>query len=265
LNLLQAVLLGVIQGVVEWLPISSQGMVTLVSINFLKISAAEAVKFSIWLHLGTLIAATTYFKDDILAILKHIPDYLRNMSATDDRSRLTTFLLISTLITGIVGFPLFLLSIEAFSSLSTKIITFLIGCFLIITGLIQRRTKDGKKEVKDLQRKDGLVLGIVQGFSTLPGISRSGITTSTLLFKKFSPEAALKISFIMSIPAVLAAEVGMDLLNILEISPLSVVSMAFAFATGLLTIGALLKVAKKIDFWKFCIVLGLIAMLPVLI
>jgi undecaprenyl-diphosphatase len=264
LDLLQGMIFGALQGLIEWLPVSSEGITTLVSINFLKIPVSDAISFSVWLHLGTLISAIFYFRRDLLELIKHFPDYLKDTKSEDGKTKITTFLILSTIFTGIVGLPIFLLGIGVLDAVSPKIATTLIGLFLIVTGIIQKRSREGEKETLDLQKRDGVLLGILQGFSALPGISRSGITTSTLLFKKFNPETALKLSFLMSIPAIMAAEVGLGILQGIEFSSILAVSILFSFLFGLLSIGVLLKVARKTKFWKFCIFLGLIAMLSIL-
>jgi undecaprenyl-diphosphatase len=265
LNIIHASILGILQGILEWLPVSSEGILTLVSINLLGIQASEAIKFSIWLHLGTFLAALIYFRKDILKLVKHFPGYLKNVKSDDENSKLITFLIISTILTGLIGLPLFLFAVDILGVLSAKIMTFIIGFFLIITGLLQKKSKDGTKKTEGLQNKDGIIIGILQGFSALPGISRSGITTSGLLFKKFDSETALKLSFMMSIPTIFVAEIGLGIIKGFEFSLASFVSVLFSFIFGIISIGLLLKIAKKIKFWKFCLVLGLISILSILL
>ena len=265
MEILQAVVLGVLQGILEWLPVSSEGILTLVSINLLKMPISEAIKFSIWLHLGTFFSVLFYFRKDILDLLKHSPKYLKNIKSDDPKSKTITFLILSTLFTGVVGLPIFLFSTRILGLLSLEIVTFLIGCFLIITGLLQKKSKEGVKNIKKLQNKDGILIGILQGFSALPGISRSGITTSGLLFKKFNSETALKLSFLMSIPTILVAQIGLGVLDGVSLTTQSLISVLFAFIFGLLSISVLFKLARKVKFWKFCVVLGLIAMVPLIL
>lgn len=265
MNIIHAVILGSLQGILEWFPVSSEGILTLISINFLGLATADAISFSIWLHLGTFFAALIYFRNDILALIKHFPVYIKDFNSDDEKTKLTTFLIISTIITGIVGLPIFLFALNILGGVSAKIMTSLIGIFLIFTGIIQKRSKEGMKETANLQKKDGVLLGILQGFSALPGISRSGITMSGLLFKKFNSETALKLSFLMSMPAVLVAEIGLGVLKGVDVSLNSIVSIVFSFILGLLTIDMMLKISRKIEFWKFCIALGLIAILPILL
>ena len=265
MNILTGMILGILQGILEWLPVSSEGILTLVSINFLKISTLEAIKFSIWLHLGTFFAAIFYFRKDIIGLIKHLPVYFKNFRFADEKTKLINFLIISTLLTGLIGFPIFLFVLDFFSSISAKIMTFLIGLLLIMTGFIQKKSKEGFKDINALKKEDGIILGFLQGFSILPGISRSGVTTSGLLFRRFNSETALKLSFLMSIPAIFVAEIGLGILEGVEFSLASVSSVLMSFLFGLLSIGLLLKIARKVEFWKFCIILGLISIISILI
>ncbi|OGI15754.1 hypothetical protein A3K63_00045 [Candidatus Micrarchaeota archaeon RBG_16_49_10] len=265
MNLLQGAVLGTIQGILEWLPVSSKGIVTLTSINLFKTPAAEALTFSIWLHVGTLLAALIYFRKDIIALFKNIPEYLKKGRPDSEKSKLTTFLLLSIILTGLVGFPLFLLVLETFSAVPARIATALIGFLLLATGLVQKVSKRGKREMKNLEKKDGIIMGFFQGLAAIPGVSRSGTTVSVLLMRDFSSEAALELSFLASIPAVFFAEIGLGLVKGVELTAASLVGVLFSFLFGILSIKALLVVAKKVKFWKFCIAFGLLTVLAALI
>jgi len=246
--LLQSIILGIIQGIFEWLPVSSEGMVSLVMINFFGASYQEALPYSIFLHFGTLFSSLVFFRKDILEIFKNFKNF-----KDKEKTNLTVFLLIATLLTMLVGYPLYLLILKF--SFNGRIVTMLIGLFLILTGVLQLVVK--KKNVKKLNVFDGFLLGIVQAFSVVPGLSRSGLTVSTLLFRKYDGKLALKLSFLMSIPIVFASSVyliGNSLFNIY-----SLISLVFAFVFGLLSIKVLLKVAKKLNFGWFCLLIGFIS------
>ncbi|MCK4927234.1 MAG: undecaprenyl-diphosphate phosphatase, partial [Candidatus Aenigmarchaeota archaeon] len=169
-----------------------------------------------------------------------------------------TFLIISTVVTGIIGLPLILFAV-GFTDFSGKAATAVIGVFLIITGILQRKAAGREELLKRIGNTDSFITGIAQGFSALPGISRSGITVSALLLRKFDAERALRLSFLMSIPAVLAAEVGLLLMDMIVFDINSLAAIVSSFVFGLLTISALFRVAKKIDFSWFCIVLGILS------
>ncbi|NOQ55333.1 MAG: UDP-diphosphatase, partial [Nanohaloarchaea archaeon] len=214
----------------------------------------------IWLHIGTMLAAVVFLRKDIIVILRNIPRYLQRESVEKKANDTTTFLIITTLLTGVIGLPL-ILYVVGFTDFSGKTATAVIGLFLVFTGILQRKATGQKEILKSVGIADSIFVGIAQGFSALPGISRSGITVSALLLRKFDAMRALKLSFLMSIPAVLAAEVGLGLMGLIVFDINSVVALIVSFVFGLLTIGALFKVAKKIDFSWFCIVLGLLSLL----
>jgi len=261
--ILEAIILGIMQGILEWLPISSQGQLSLVMYLF-KVNKDQILAFSIFLHIGTMFAAIVYFRGDILNMLKGLPGYRFNYA--NQGNRLISFLLFATILTGAVGYPLYRLIRETAPSVGEAFIA-LIGGALIVTGLMQKYVKvRGERRTSDLNLKDTLLLGVVQGFSIIPGISRSGVTTSSLLFRKFGSEEALKLSFLMSIPAVLAAEIGLSLIEGLPPVGLEeiLVGILFSFAFGLLSIHVLTKIARKIRFWAFCILIGTLALLPML-
>ena len=140
----------------------------------------------------------------------------------------------------------------------------LIGVSLIFTGIVQKWTrKFGKRTIDDVNLTDSLLLGAVQGLSAFPGISRSGMTLSFLLFRGLDSESALKLSFLMSVPAVLIAEIGLTLisgLTILGIWEIAVGCLS-SFITGIISISIMLKIARKINLWKFCIMIGTIALI----
>lgn len=106
-------------------------------------------------------------------------------------------------------------------------------------------------------------MGLAQGLAAIPGLSRSGLTTSILLFKNYTGEAAFRISFLMSIPAVFAAAAGLIVIEGLPVvSNEMLISLISSFVTALLSIDILLKAARRIKFWGLCIILGIIALLP---
>ncbi len=142
LSFFEAVVLGIVQGTAEWLPISSEGMTSLVMINFFGKTLSEAIPISIWLHLGTLLAATVYFKKDVFEILSGLPGYFQTFSSGGQRDPIISFLIISTMLTGIVGLPLVLLATDH-SEISGASATALIGVMLIVTGVLQRTASRG--------------------------------------------------------------------------------------------------------------------------
>ena len=265
-SFVQGIILGIVQGVTEWLPVSSEGINTLIQLHFFDKPLAEAIRMSLWLHAGTLIAAVLYFRKDISDLIRHLPQYTRELKSgqVTDRSKMISFLIISTVLTGAIGAPLLLIELEQ-ENVPGGIVIAVIGGFLIITGLVQRYVPrfSGNKEVTS--NKDAVIVGVVQAFAAFPGLSRSGLTISALLFRGYDPQRAINISFLMSIPVVLAAEIGLGLMEGISFDVAAICGLVAAFIFGILTIGALVKLAARVRFWKFCIVLGILSLLPLLI
>jgi len=252
-SILTYLLIGLLQGVLEWLPISSQGNLVILMTVFLGLESSQALDLSVFIHLGTGLAALVYFRREVVDIL------LRR----SERDRgLFSFLLVTTIMTGVIGLPLFIFAKSA--SFYGDALLILTGAALLVTGVVQRMAKvSGEKSSESLDPKEGIALGFSQGLSALPGLSRSGLTTSVLLFKGFSGAEAFRVSFLMSIPAVFAAAAGLIVIE--GVPPLGVgvlLSVLASFISALLTIDILLKLARRIRFWSLCIVLGLIALLP---
>jgi undecaprenyl-diphosphatase len=266
MELLQGLILGVVQGIAEWLPISSEGINTLILIHFFDEPTDEAIARTIWLHLGTLLAALLYFRREVSGLLRHLPQYAteRGDSKRSELNALTTFLMVSTVLTGVVGAPLIVIGLRQ-ESVPAGAIMAIIGAFLIITGLVQRYARLSTGTETTPGRKDAVLLGVVQGFSALPGLSRSGLTVSALLFRGYETERAVGLSFLMSIPVTLAAAVGISVFGGVSVDLAAVGSVVTAFLFGILTIGALMRIATRVAFWKFCIIVGVLSLLPLLI
>ena len=274
LTFFEAVVLGTIQGIAEWLPVSSEGMTSLVLINLFGKSLSEAIPIAIWLHMGTLLAALVYFRNDVILITKRLPGYFSGIISRKGKEgipgsghagaaedSLISFLIISTFLTGIIGLPIMLFITEE-AEISGEAATAAVGLFLILTGIFQRLWAGVKNAEKVPGSQDALFTGMAQGCAAFPGISRSGITVAALLFRKFDSEKALKLSFLMSIPAVLASEIGIGIMGLLVVDLHSLLAVFFSFVFGLLTIGGLLKVARKVDFSYFCMILGFLSIMP---
>jgi undecaprenyl-diphosphatase len=246
LELIHAIFLGIMQGLFEWLPISSQGQIAALSIQFFGVPAEQAIEYAVLLHAGTLLSAIVYFRKEISEIIQ------------GQHKQLRKFIFIAVLATTITALPSYLL-LKSFSASSVAML-FLIAIMLLVTGAIQKKNNSSKTSRKkaELNSKNSVILGLAQGFSALPGISRSGVTTAALLFEGFSPEKAFRISFLLSIPSVLLAELAFGTIEGFTIDTNAILALAFAFLAGIVSIHALLKIAKRIDFSIFCIAFGLI-------
>lgn len=256
ISILESILLGLVQGITEWLPVSSKGNVAILA-QFLGLQAKEAFSYAIILHLGTLIAAAWYFRKEIAEMLKG-----------EEKDKLK-FIAITLIFTGVTALPSYLLlkaivetasiSIAGITVYSQTIFMAVVGFFLLVTGMLQMTKKKQKEAV--LSVRNAAMLGLGQGLTVLPGMSRSGTTTTVMLFEGFSPEKAFHLSFLISVPAVLLGELSFNLLEKPALDINMLFGIAAAAIAGFLTIGFLLKVAKKINFGKFCIALGLLYLL----
>jgi undecaprenyl-diphosphatase len=256
--MLESIILGTLQGITEWLPISSEGIIVLVKNYFFQSSLLDLIKFALFLHLGTFFAALIYFWKDVKKLIL-------TLFNKENEVKELKFLIIATVVSGILGL-IILYFIELFeNNLTGNIVNLIIGIMLIITGILQLKVKKSKlRSKKDLKVKDGLILGVLQSLAIIPGLSRSGLTVSVLLLSKFREEDALKLSFLMSLPIVLGANIILNF-NGLLFSLENLIALLFSFIFGILTIHLLLKLAKKINFGYFALIFGLIVLLAVLI
>jgi len=249
-SLLDSIIIGFLQGLLEWLPVSSEGNLVIVLVGVFGLSAEETISTAIFLHIGTGLSALVYFRKKVYDIL---------IGRTADQADLRLKLFLITLLTGLVGFPIYMwLNI---SLAIGEILLALTGLALIITGLIQRQAAQQDQTGSELTWPISLILGTAQGLAIIPGLSRSGLTTSIMLFKNFTGEEAFRISFLMSIPASFAAAFGMMLVDGFTPDPLAAFSALIAAIVGYIAIDALLSLARRISFWKICIGLGAVAVL----
>jgi|SRR3989344_398053 len=262
--MIEGIVLGTIQGITEWLPISSEAAIILVKTRFFPNGEglADLIGLAVFLHLGTFLAAAWYFRDDVIMLAKSL--FLpHKLFQREERFLILRFLIVSTFISGILGYFLIEMVVpraEEHIELGAKAVTLGIGILLVITGffLLQAKGKKGQRGVIHLRDRDGVLLGFVQGFTALPGFSRSGLTISTLLLRKFEEISALRLSFLMSLPAVLGGNILLNARGF-EITIVGVFGLIFSFLFGMLTMHLLFKVAKKVNFgWFVLIFAGLV-------
>ncbi len=247
--------LGLVQGVAEWLPVSSEGIIVLVKTRFFGGAETEVlIREALFLHLGTFFAALVYFRKDV----KHL---LKFNSFDDSTKKLFSFLAIATVISGAIGYILLqaVSALEDFVVIDAKRIMLAVGVLLLVTAYLQFRAKGGQlKKEKELKQKDGVLLGLVQGLAVLPGLSRSGTTVAALLMRGYDDAFSLKLSFLMSLPIVLAGNILLNLDGfVLDLGTL--VGLATSFVFGLLTINVLIRLAKKINFTYFVLLFALLS------
>lgn len=275
--MIEYIIIAIIQGILEWLPISSSGQVIIVSTNFFGIPPENAYSLSIWLHLGTTFAVLLRFRGDFIKIIK---TFFQKDSVADDLNiKKRNWIFYATIGTAITALPLYfvfkIVFLDIFTAFQGDIITLLISGLLIITGVILLKTRKiyGSQIIGNISnnkiRKDSILSGLVQGTSILPGISRSGVTVSAILLEKYEQDSALRLSFLMSVPVAIASII-VDIIfghgsvfGILD-SLTIIMTTLISFLFGYLTIELLLRVAKKINFGYFCILYGVIAYLIII-
>lgn len=208
MNIIQGIIIGIVQGLTEFLPVSSSAHLVFVQ-NLLGVEASLA--FDTFLHLGSLLAVLWFFRGDIIQMLKSwwlsIGDILqhrfRQGLIDDPYKRLAWYVILATIPVGIVG-VLFNDAVESLFAGALYVPAF----FLFVTGTIlylSQRMNSGEINFKNIGPKESLVMGLGQACAVLPGLSRSGTTIAAGLVMGLDKEFAAKFSFILSIPAILGA------------------------------------------------------------
>lgn len=250
-----ALLLGLIQGLTEFLPVSSSGHLVIAQ-HFIPGFDQPGLAFDIMLHLGTMVAVLLYFRREVGLML--ISPLQQGPEARTYRKMLGLIVLASvpTAIIGL-GFKDFFEGL--FENLQ------LVALMLLVTGVLlflsERFRRPGRKEGQ-LTISDALVVGTVQGLAIIPGISRSGSTISTLLLKGVDGETAARFSFLLALPAVFGAAL-LSLRDLQQVAtaeiPMYLVGAGTAFIVGLLSIHCLLAVVRRkrlIGFAIYCWLVG---------
>ncbi len=273
MSVFSAILYGIIQGLTEFLPVSSSGHLALAQGIFNSEDVETShFTFSILLHLATLVAVLIIYRNDVFPL---IPAFFRmigkvfrgkfRLSEYDDQERMTIFVIIATL--PLIPAAFINKYIEAVSSY-VKIV----GGILIFNGILlflSDMIKKGEKEITDIKPKNALAVGICQMIAVFPGLSRSGSTITGGRFFGFTREFAVKFSFILSIPAIIGANI-MELPSLIE-NPIAkdnlfpyVCGMIAALVSGIVAMKLLIYIARKSNFKIFsyyCVIVGIIAVI----
>lgn len=275
MSIIQAIFLGIIQGITEFLPISSSGHLAIFQ-NIFHMNTDGGLLFDVMLHVGTLMAILVVYRKDIwrmireticicIDIVQNVKTFFYNRKYDEalrykrvihnNYRKFVVLVIVSTIPTAVIGYAM-----RSIVNLASR--TLLVpGVCLLLTGillLVADISEDGKKLPKDVSYMNGFFIGIAQGFATLPGLSRSGTTIAACLMSGMDKRFAVKYSFIMSIPAVIGAavlelkDIGQETVTM----PLVGNCIAGALVAGLVgyvCIKTMLMVVKKKKFKGFAI------------
>lgn len=257
---LQAVILGLVQGLAEFLPISSSGHLAILE-NFFGIKEDSILFFAVMLHFGTLLSVFVVFWKDIVDLFKELILTIKDLIGhkglrLDERQirKLGVMIIVSCIPTAIIGFAFG----DIFEGIYSKPV--LIGVMFIITGLLLLAAETwggGNRNINNLNYRNSIFIGIVQGLAIIPGISRSGSTLFASLLCKLDREFAVKFVFLISIPTILGSFI-LELPDGLKEGVTGqmwgpvIVGMLVAFLSGLFAVKVMLKVVanKKLKYFS---------------
>jgi len=252
--------LGAIQGITEWLPISSQALV-LVTNGILDpdSSFGNLVYFALTLHLGTCLSSLIYYRSRIFKIFK-------NAFVSKSKSyHELVFYLITTISSFISALPIFIfiIFVDEISEMVGVIGMIVLGLIYLTGGIFQyfgAKRLNINKDISKATNKDGIIIGLIQGFSIIPGMSRSGLTITSLLLRGFNKTESLNISFLLGIPVTLVAGVT-GLIYLTEILFIDILAIIISFLIGYLSIKFFITITNKIEFYSFVIFLGIMILI----
>lgn len=272
MNLIQAILMGIVQGLSEFLPISSSGHLVFTS-NFYKVfkgieiiqNSNEEIFFDIMVHLGTLIAVLIFFRKDVVNIIKAMLHAIKTKDWTNNEAKLGLFIIIGTFVTIVLALPI--------NEIAEKLVytPSIVGILLFITGftLLYSEYKSKKIETKKdtIDLKTSIFIGLAQGLAALPGFSRSGWTIATGLFFGLDRTTAARYSFLLSIPIILGASmvyplVKIDIQEAIQYNWTAILVGTFVSAiVGYLCIKYFMKFVSKFSlaiFGYYCLITGIL-------
>lgn len=282
LSIADAVLLGVVQGLTEFLPVSSSGHLVLFEHVVQGFDGDGALLFNVTLHLGTLFSVLVYYRRDLAGMVGRLfspssAPVSGSVPPTSPDWRYVGLIVLAMVVTALVGFPLLEWAEALFGEsrggeplLSDSQRLRVVGLALIVTGVLvalSERRQSGKAGRESLGWRDALLIGAAQGVAIIPGISRSGATISAALFRGIDPVQAVRFSFLLSVPAIVAAEFyafyakGAETAAHLGAGDLAAYGLGAltAFVVGLLAIRVIVNTARRgrlIYFAIYCWALG---------
>ncbi|MEM6845958.1 MAG: undecaprenyl-diphosphate phosphatase [Bacteroidota bacterium] len=258
MTIIEAIILGIVQGLTEFLPVSSSGHIELGTV-LLGVQSKDNLLFSVVVHCATALSTIVIFRKDIAQIIQGVFRFQWN-----EETAYVAKIVVSMIPVGLVG-ALFKDEIEAF--FGGKVL--LVGVMLLITGTLLALTYYAKKQAGQVTFPKALIIGIAQACAIMPGISRSGATIATALLVGVQKEQAARFSFLMVLAPILGASL-LEVLDYLEepasaeaISSLALIlGFLAAFISGLLACQwmiAIVKRGKLIYFAIYCFIVGTIA------
>jgi len=249
MKIIQALILGIVQGITEFLPVSSSGHLALLQNFFGEVN----VGFDVILHLATLLAVLVFFFKDIIDLIKGFFTF----SWKDERFRTVIYLLLATLPIAFIGYYTKDIIYNIFSNLYVVSLGFFISGMFLFTASFS-------KKKKKLNLKNSFVIGIVQALAIIPGISRSGSTVSAGILQGVDRKKAIRFSFLLAIPAMIGANIlNFTDINVIELWPFIIGSIA-AFIFGLFAIFIFVKWLNLTRFRYFAYYCWLLALLTLL-
>lgn len=268
--ILQAIIMGIVQGLSEFLPISSSAHLVITS-NLYKVftgvelesTSSQEIFLDIMLHLGTLVAVLIYFRKDIYEIIKAFINGVKTRDFSSSESKLALYILFGTIITVIIAFPLHTVAEKLVFSPA------IVGILLILTGILLFSSEAFSKKLNEkydnINLKTAVIMAIAQGIAALPGFSRSGLTIAAGLFNKRQRITAARYSFLLSIPIILGASmlypfIKIDMAEFTQYNWSAILSGTVVSAiVGYLCIKYFLKFVGKYSlafFGYYCIIIG---------
>ena len=258
MSFFQGILLGIVQGLTEFLPVSSSGHLVIFQ-SFMNLKE-NTLAFDALLHLGTLVAVVIYFRTELMLVVGSIFRWLIRREK-DKYSTLAVYLAAATVPAAAAGVAFESLIGEAFESLAV------VGAMLLVTGAIlwlAESRASGVKTLESMNLKDSLWVGLAQMAAILPGLSRSGATIAAGMWQGFERREAAKFSFLLSVPIILGAA-AVSLRDGLSVYSISIVAAAMAAAaiSGFVAIAALMKLIQEQRlrlFSVYCFIMGSLAL-----
>tara|TARA_R110002072_G_scaffold9144_8_gene44934 strand:- start:1391 stop:2182 length:792 start_codon:yes stop_codon:yes gene_type:complete len=263
MNKIEAIILGIIQGLTEFLPVSSSGHLELAK-HLLGDNSVpeEGMMFTVVVHFATALATMVIYRHEVIHIVKGLFKFKSN-----EEFQFSLRIVISMIPAALVG----LLFEEQIENLFTGNVL-LVGAMLLVTGFLLFFANNAKPGKREVSRKDAIIIGIAQAIAILPGISRSGATISTSVLLKVDREKAARFSFLMVVPLIF----GKILKDIMDGALSSgtadsmnlLLAFGAAFITGLWACNWMIDIVKKFNlnfFALYCFAIGIFSIASVIL